>query len=242
MTRTFFLLNLKIKALSSAVSSRFLSVRSLQTKKTPMAKRKGEEFKLEETPAKRARSSRWSVHASCREVKHNPVRKMPNAADIFAAGKPFKENVVLVVDALDKSQQVWKRFIPDDRDTFEREVRVMNLLRNTQVTPCLLDYFRNGNYLYLVMSFEPDFIDLSDAWKVWKGVWTVEQLQTLFNNVLIALRRIHTAGIAHGDVHDHNILVNPKTLQVLVIDFAFSCATADECSDLVELNDVITAQ
>ncbi len=44
----------------------------------------------------------------------------------------------------------------------------------------------------------------------------------LFKNLLSEVENMHACGIIHSDLHDNNVLVNPDTLEVTIIDFGLS--------------------
>merc|ERR1711981_1531166 len=50
---------------------------------------------------------------------------------------------------------------------------------------------------------------------------TEPEIKHIYRHICIALHRLHkTAGLAHLDIKEENILIDPKTLHPILIDFA----------------------
>jgi len=45
------------------------------------------------------------------------------------------------------------------------------------------------------------------------------EAKPIFKNILLVLKRVHKLGIVHKDIKPENIVINPKTLSVHIIDF-----------------------
>lgn len=51
----------------------------------------------------------------------------------------------------------------------------------------------------------------------------IEDIIQIFKNICKSLKIIHDKGIAHKDLKGENILINPFTLETMIIDFGLSC-------------------
>lgn len=52
-------------------------------------------------------------------------------------------------------------------------------------------------------------------------------LLKIMHNILKAVYNLHRLNIAHGDIKPENVLINPKTYDIQIIDFGASCASND---------------
>lgn len=55
-----------------------------------------------------------------------------------------------------------------------------------------------------------------------------EQKIRIFNQILVALYYLHKMNIIHGDLNVNNILINPETEEIKIVDFGLSRKISDE--------------
>ena len=85
---------------------------------------------------------------------------------------------------------------------------------------------RRSSYVLVMEPFE-DGIDLfqfsSD-----RGAVNEEAVKLIFHQIVECASKLHSAGIIHRDYKDENVLINPRTLEIKIIDFG--CATSSKAS------------
>jgi len=103
---------------------------------------------------------------------------------------------------------------------FDSEVSIMIRLAHGGIVGYrFAEVLQDNGYIY--MEYVPfptlyDFIDQSGC-----GLEESEAL-AIFSNILDALDFIHNQGIAHKDLKPENVLIDPKTYRVKVMDFGLS--------------------
>jgi tRNA A-37 threonylcarbamoyl transferase component Bud32 len=124
---------------------------------------------------------------------------------------------------------------------FEEEASNLQLANKLGVdSPKLHGY--NSNKHVIAM----EFLDGYDTYRNLRG--QNKELDTLVNfHVFSNTRRMHTQGMVHRDLHSGNILVNPRTKRIAIIDFGhakrkrdldteyFQRAVADEIQVLTDM-------
>ena len=83
-------------------------------------------------------------------------------------------------------------------------------------------WFERRSSFVLVMEKFENAIDLFEFSRT-HGAINEEAAKIIFNQVARCASRLHQSGIVHRDYKDENVLINPLTLEVKVIDFG--CAT-----------------
>lgn len=102
---------------------------------------------------------------------------------------------------------------------------------------CIVNYKYTPDYVYIIMEDLPDYITFK--------TWLIEQwdhlndllknfqfadfklesrkFEIIFKNLLEAIEHLNQDDkIIHGDIFSHNILINPSTYDIRLIDFGFS--------------------
>lgn len=105
-------------------------------------------------------------------------------------------------------------------DEFNREVYILkqlNLLA-PHVTYKLKQSYPKDNVI--ITGYNPNYVDLFQYMTKSNGVRNKVEIAT---NILQAVNRMHSVGMAHVDIKPSNIVVNPVTNRVKLIDFATSC-------------------
>ncbi|XP_056332289.1 serine/threonine-protein kinase pim-2-like [Danio aesculapii] len=105
------------------------------------------------------------------------------------------------------------------------EAHTMMILKRPPLCPHIIElyeYAMEGRSNYLVMEYAPSNITLAKFIRKNKGRLSESVARLLIMQLIIAAQRCIEHGIHHQDMHTENILVNPKTLQVKLIDFGHS--------------------
>ena len=101
------------------------------------------------------------------------------------------------------------------------EVAVMSTLREVKTVVCLHEYFQDDNYVYIVMEKPIGSIDLQH-YLYQENCLTEEVAVNIFGQLAKTLYKMHQLGVVHGDLKLQNVLINPSTLKVHLIDFGQS--------------------
>ncbi|XP_056331027.1 serine/threonine-protein kinase pim-2-like [Danio aesculapii] len=105
------------------------------------------------------------------------------------------------------------------------EAHNMMILKRPPLCPHIIElyeYAMEGRNNYLVMEYVPSYITLGKFIRKNNGRLTESVARQLIMQIIIAAQRCIEHGIYHEDMHKENILVNPKTLQLKLIDFGRS--------------------
>jgi serine/threonine protein kinase len=85
-----------------------------------------------------------------------------------------------------------------------------------------IDFFERKSSFVLVMEKIDEVTDLYEFVRE-HGALSEEAALFIFKQVVEAVQEMEAAGISHRDIKDENILINPETLQIFIIDFG--CAS-----------------
>jgi len=107
--------------------------------------------------------------------------------------------------------QLWGRLVP------------LEILLLQQVQPCdqvvqLLDWYERSDCFILVMEKPENSLDLFDFISE-RGVSSEAVAKAIFQQVVEAALSCHSMGVVHRDIKDENILIEPTTLAIKLIDF-----------------------
>jgi serine/threonine protein kinase len=111
-----------------------------------------------------------------------------------------------------------------------KEARVLEKLESTGYTPRLIDFFQEWEHCFLVEEFVPG-IPLA-AYRGRKDVMLIQRqaadaaiklfcdrLCVIAASLIRAFQSFHRQGVVMGDLSPHNVLIDPETLCVKIIDF-----------------------
>lgn len=99
-----------------------------------------------------------------------------------------------------------------------REAEIMSKLQHPNIMP-LLDCAEDYNHIYLFMElFETDLLNFVQK----RGPLPEANARVVFRQLVDAIRFMHHNNIVHGDLKLENILYDPETGRVCLIDFGFS--------------------
>lgn len=99
----------------------------------------------------------------------------------------------------------------ESRETYHKVLKIYKKFSITQVCPKLLCY--NGEQQMIVIdNFTPlkDFMETKPSYQIKK---------LIAKRLMKKLEKIFNEGFQHNDIHEGNIIINPKDLQPMIIDF-----------------------
>ena len=89
--------------------------------------------------------------------------------------------------------------------------------------PLALNYTRTGTHV-MTLSHMKGYREYADVYgRGSEGTPLIVQVK-----IAREFRKLHTEGIAHGDIHGGNIMVNPKSKRVGIVDFGYSTQIDDD--------------
>jgi serine/threonine protein kinase len=132
----------------------------------------------------------------------------------------------------------------DAVDILKKESQMLALLEDTGLVPHFIDFFDEWEHYFLVEEYV-DGIPLSsyrsdERWALVLGPTGDPQrvaafcakLSTLSLNLIKTLQIFHSRGIVFGDLSPRNVIVDPNTLDLRIVDFesaGFSRTSDQEC-------------
>ena len=127
-----------------------------------------------------------------------------------------KEVAIKVVD--ERSIRHWDWMGRDSRVPLE--VSLLQHLTGVPGVVQLIEYFSHEKLHYLVMEKPKDAMDLFDFVTTQPEERLSEDVaRVIFKQVLEIVHYVHLRGIVHLDLKEENMLIDPATLQVWLIDF-----------------------
>jgi serine/threonine protein kinase len=105
-----------------------------------------------------------------------------------------------------------------DKNVGEKEVFFLKKLSNVPGIVQYITHFSDKNYIYIVMQKLDNVVDL------FKYINSQDKLpestvQIIIKQLVNILSSCKRKGVLHNDIKDTNILINPTTLQITLIDF-----------------------
>ena len=123
------------------------------------------------------------------------------------------------VKTMDDKRCQNRTYIPDLDATLPNEIVLWKPLSHPNIAT-LLEIFLDTISMkwYLVMEYCPDFVDLFDFMEQKKRLSDKESV-TIVKQLVKVIYYLSLQDVDHRDLKDENILYNPTTLQIKVIDF-----------------------
>jgi tRNA A-37 threonylcarbamoyl transferase component Bud32 len=107
-----------------------------------------------------------------------------------------------------------------ERSSLLNEMRCIHLLRDTGIAPRLIAYEEIPGSFSFLMEYHEGYVDLMCFLKS-TNILPYNKTK-ICANILNAFSILHGKTIVHNDVKPNNIIVNPKTLDIKIIDFGLS--------------------
>ncbi|KAL0163334.1 hypothetical protein M9458_042730, partial [Cirrhinus mrigala] len=92
----------------------------------------------------------------------------------------------------------------------------------------LLDWQVDPHYYLMVLERPMPCQSLYDYWKCNKGAIKEDTARTIMHQTVFAARICCLRGVLHRDIKLENLLINPETLEVKLIDFGCGAVLTDE--------------
>lgn len=176
------------------------------------------------------------------EILHLPLRKIVKKYEIIESLGDEEAQVYKAIRRSDGKLLIVK-VVPKEG---VREMEIMKQLDCHPYVSCLLGYeYDIPTYSYILeISFIEgetieDFFGRSFKEKSRKtgGEGFYESVLAALKDVSCTLSKIHSKGIVHGDLHQHNIMID-KNNNPVIIDFGTACFEEECPSRLSKANDI----
>ena len=99
-----------------------------------------------------------------------------------------------------------------------KEIAFLHLLKHKFIIR-MYDYFSDKYYWYIVMENPVGYIDIRQLIKLKGGPLTENLARVIIRNLLEAIHYCFSMGVLHQDIKGSNILVQPVTGDIKLIDF-----------------------
>ena len=90
----------------------------------------------------------------------------------------------------------------------------------------LRDLYVEEEFWLSVMDYDPEFVDLSKLLAT-SGALTSESASDVIRQVIDVISHLRSVGVDHRDIKDENILYNPRTRLIKLIDFGSASPLKD---------------
>ncbi|KAF4075196.1 hypothetical protein AMELA_G00231800 [Ameiurus melas] len=112
--------------------------------------------------------------------------------------------------------------LPGETRRLPLEVALMELVCKPPRCPHvieLLEWFETPTFFILVLEFPDPCVNLYKYCSSLSDAMSESQVKTIMRQIIWAAIHCQGRGVIHRDIKEENILVNPKTLEVKLIDF-----------------------
>lgn len=117
-------------------------------------------------------------------------------------------------------KQISDRF---DKQLIQKELDILYYLKSycDLYFICLFDYLVKSPHHYIIMEFPDQFLDIQKFLEQDIN-FTRINLKTTMLNLSLAVEKLHHLFVVHNDLKPANILINPNTYQIKLIDFGLA--------------------
>ncbi|XP_060754271.1 serine/threonine-protein kinase pim-2-like [Neoarius graeffei] len=148
--------------------------------------------------------------------------------DIFAGVRKLdgRKVAIKIEQKLDDAQLIT---LPGDTQRRPLEVALMELVCKPPHCPYVIEmveWFETPSYFVLVLERPEPCVDLYWYCRCLHNSLSEHQVKIIMEKVIWAVLHCHERGVFHRDIKEENILINPQTLEVKLIDFG--------CGDLLK--------
>ena len=81
-----------------------------------------------------------------------------------------------------------------------------------------IEWFEDKTSYLIVMERPVGWIDLFEFVNKF-GAQCESNARLIFHQLVVCVEKLHRGGVCHSDIKDENVMVNPRTLQIKLIDF-----------------------
>jgi tRNA A-37 threonylcarbamoyl transferase component Bud32 len=133
-----------------------------------------------------------------------------------------KKDQAFVVCKLMQAQSVWHwKYDKESQRKLPLEIVLMKKFSKMKIPGIILyhEHFEMAGQYIIVMDYMGDeWVDLYDYIEMF-GPVNEKHSREIFRKVVDTLQIMHGMGLCHNDIKDENVLINPKTREVKLIDF-----------------------
>jgi serine/threonine protein kinase len=101
----------------------------------------------------------------------------------------------------------------------DREMDCLSKLSHPSIIKAM-GFYQTESHAHIFTEYVPNSRELASV--IRKKKFSPEQIISIFYQIVDALIHFHENNIVHRDIKPRNILINPETCQIKIIDFGFS--------------------
>ncbi len=164
-----------------------------------------------------------------------------NSGGVYRAEDLGTQRLVIIKEARSYIN-ITAKYNFDAIATLKHEHRILKLLEHTGFVPKVIDFFYQWEHAYLVLELI-DGIPLrnyrarEDVALLLKDKLTEQSVREfcgiinhIARNLLEAIQRFHKDGIIVGDLSPSNVIINPESLTIKIVDFEGAYISGEEFS------------
>jgi len=119
------------------------------------------------------------------------------------------------------------------KKNFYSELTVLQQVKHPNILK-LYSFFETSKYYYLFLEHHPNpSVNITAYIGACGGVVELETVIPIFAQLTSAVAFMHSNSIAHRDIKSDNVLINPETGHITLIDFGFSVRTTKLCDNFL---------
>jgi len=129
-----------------------------------------------------------------------------------------------------QKQYAYKRNVKKHEKKLTYQAQLLKQVNKRVPSKSNLKYIQHADNI-LITEYLKGFVMLNEFLKI-----APEKCLKVIPKVNIAVNELHSAGISHRDLKGENIMINPETLEIKIIDFGVGCikdSSKFNCRNLV---------
>lgn len=112
------------------------------------------------------------------------------------------------------------------------EINILSFLDHKNIVK-FHNLFEDEERIYLIMDYLQNFVDLKTYTKESSKKLQSTKVVVISQQILDAMSFCHSAGVYHRDLNLNNVMINPRTLELKIIDFGLACCTMPNTFQLI---------
>lgn len=133
----------------------------------------------------------------------------------YTLEKFFENNAVYKIKNEKNQDTKWVLKLYKNQELAEDEIDSLYKARNVIGIPKIVSFSTDGNIKYLIMTR----VKGADLFTLLETGFTMKIFKKIVREILLILIDLHSLGITHQDIKPENIMFDPETEEVSIVDF-----------------------